>query len=67
MALPRSIRLPCSLDRFVTICPLVLSYRHPGFIACELSGRPDCLFRSRDCIALAHLHAAAAVDRCHFQ
>ena len=67
MAVARRLGFSCGLDRFLAICSLVLSYRHAGFIACELSGRPDCLFRPRGRIALAHLDAMAAVARCRFQ
>src|SRR5207237_8374113 len=48
MVVARRLGFSRGLDRFFTICPLVLSYRHAGFIACEPSSRPDCLFRSRD-------------------
>src|SRR5438309_8969911 len=66
MAVARRLGFSCGLDRFVTICPLVLSYCHAGFTPCELSRRPDCLFRSRGRIALAHLDAIAAVARHRF-
>ena len=66
MALARDLGFARSLDRFVAIHPLVLSYRYAGFVVRELSRRPDCLFRSRGRIALAHLDTIAVVDRHRF-